>query len=392
MLRSLYSGISGLRAHQTMLDVTGNNIANVNTAGFKASSTQFQDTLSQMTQGASGPQAETGGSNPAQIGLGVRVAGVSTNFAQGSSQSTGRATDMMISGDGFFVTSKGGQQLFTRAGAFSPDAAGQLVSPDGGILQGWTAVSGVVNTGGPVSGITLNANNLVPANATSSVTVDGNLPSDGAENTPLERVVKVYNASGAERNLTLTFTRAGNDWTVTGNDGSGATTTTLTQDASGNLTPANATLAVGGGITVNLGGISAFAGMTSLAVSGQDGSASGKLESYTLGNDGSVIGSFSNGVKQVLAKIALAKFTNPSGLEKAGGSSYVATANSGGVQLGGAGDAGIGSLAAGSLEMSNVDLSQEFTNLIVAQRGFQANARIITTSDEVLQELGNLKR
>ena len=299
---------------------------------------------------------------------------------------------MMISGDGFFVTSKGGQQLFTRAGAFSPDAAGQLVSPDGGILQGWTAVSGVVNTGGPVSGITLNANNLVPANATSSVTVDGNLPSDGAENTPLERVVKVYNASGAERNLTLTFTRAGNDWTVTGNDGSGATTTTLTQDASGNLTPANATLAVGGGITVNLGGISAFAGMTSLAVSGQDGSAAGKLESYTLGNDGSVIGSFSNGVKQVLAKIALAKFTNPSGLEKAGGSSYVATANSGGVQLGGAGDAGIGSLAAGSLEMSNVDLSQEFTNLIVAQRGFQANARIITTSDEVLQELGNLKR
>ena len=215
MLRSLYSGISGLRAHQTMLDVTGNNIANVNTAGFKASSTQFQDTLSQMTQGASGPQAETGGTNPAQIGLGVRVAGVSTNFAQGSSQSTGRATDMMISGDGFFVTSKGGQQLFTRAGAFSPDAAGQLVSPDGGILQGWTAVDGVVNTGGPVGDLALNANNLVPAKATSSVTVDGNLPSEGGT---LERVVKVYDATGAERNLTLTFTGAGNSWSVSGAD------------------------------------------------------------------------------------------------------------------------------------------------------------------------------
>lgn len=391
MLRSLYSGISGLRAHQTMLDVTGNNIANVNTAGFKASSTQFQDTLSQMTQGASGPQAETGGSNPAQIGLGVRVAGVSTNFAQGSSQSTGRATDMMISGDGFFVTSKGGQQLFTRAGAFNPDAAGQLVSPDGGILQGWTAVNGVVNTGGPVGNLSLNANTLVPASATTQVTVDGNLPSDGTPGAPLERVVKVYDGTGAERNLTLTFTRNGNDWTVSGNDGSGPSSTTLSQDASGNLTPANASLAVGG-ITVNLGGISAFAGLTSLAVSGQNGSAAGKLESFTLGNDGSLIGSFSNGVKQVLAKIALAKFTNPSGLEKAGGSSYVATANSGGVQLGGAGDAGIGSLSGGSLEMSNVDLSQEFTNLIVAQRGFQANARIITTSDEVLQELGNLKR
>ena len=180
MLRSLYSGISGLRAHQTMLDVTGNNIANVNTAGFKASSTQFQDTLSQMTQGASGPQAETGGSNPAQIGLGVRVAGVSTNFAQGSSQSTGRATDMMISGDGFFVTSKGGQQLFTRAGAFRPDAAGQLVSPDGGILQGWTAVNGVVNTGG--AGRRHHAERQHPGarSATNAVTVDGNLPSDAA--------------------------------------------------------------------------------------------------------------------------------------------------------------------------------------------------------------------
>lgn len=387
MLRSLYSGISGLRAHQTMLDVTGNNIANVNTAGFKASSTQFQDTLSQMTQGASGPQAETGGSNPAQIGLGVRVAGVSTNFAQGSSQSTGRATDMMISGDGFFVTSKGGQQLFTRAGAFSPDAAGQLVSPDGGILQGWTAVNGVVNTGGPVGDLALNANNLVPAVSTNAVTVDGNLPSEGGT---LERVVKVYDATGAERNLTLTFTGAGNSWNVSGADDNGSTGTATLGFTNGKLT-SGGPLTVGG-ITVNLPEVSSFAGMTSLAVSGQNGSAAGKLESYTLGNDGSLIGSFSNGVKQVLAKIALANFTNPSGLEKTGGSSYVATANSGGVQLGGAGDAGIGSLSGGSLEMSNVDLSQEFTNLIVAQRGFQANARIITTSDEVLQELGNLKR
>ena len=387
MLRSLYSGISGLRAHQTMLDVTGNNIANVNTAGFKASSTQFQDTLSQMTQGASAPQGETGGSNPAQIGLGVRVAGVSTNFAQGSSQSTGRATDMMISGDGFFVTSKGGQQLFTRAGAFSPDAAGQLVSPDGGILQGWTAVNGVVNTGGPVGDLALNANNLVPAASTTQVTVDGNLPSEGGT---LERVVKVYDATGAERNLTLTFTGAGNSWSVSGADANGNTGTASLSFTNGKLT-SGGPLTVGG-ITVALPEVSSFAGMTSLAVSGQNGSAAGKLESYTLGNDGSLIGSFSNGVKQVLAKIALANFTNPSGLEKAGGSSYVATANSGGVQLGGAGDAGIGSLSGGSLEMSNVDLSQEFTNLIVAQRGFQANARIITTSDEVLQELTNLKR
>ena len=222
MLRSLYSGISGLRAHQTMLDVTGNNIANVNTAGFKASSTQFQDTLSQMTQGAAGPQAETGGSNPAQIGLGVRVAGVSTNFAQGSSQSTGRATDMMISGDGFFVTSKGGQQLFTRAGAFSPDAAGQLVSPDGGILQGWTAVNGVVNTGGPVGDLALNANNLVPAVSTER----GHRRRQPAERRDGDR----WNASSRSTTPPVpsgtspsTFTRAGNGWNVSGADGDGST-------------------------------------------------------------------------------------------------------------------------------------------------------------------------
>ncbi|RKR13607.1 flagellar hook protein FlgE [Arthrobacter oryzae] len=391
MLRSLYSGISGLRAHQTMLDVTGNNIANVNTAGFKSSTTQFQDTLSQMTQGASAPQGQSGGSNPAQIGLGVRVAGVSTNFSQGSSQSTGRATDMMISGDGFFVTSKGGQQLFTRAGSFNFDAASQLVSPDGGILQGWTAKSGgAIDTAGAIGDITLNPNNMV-ATATSKITLDGNLPGDAAAGTTFDRVVKVYDATGAARDMTLTFTaNGGNSWNIGGTDGTtsgGPITRTFTN---GKLDP-GAALTVGG-IGVDLAQVSAYAGMSTLTVSGQNGSATGKLESFTLGNDGSLIGSFSNGTKQVLAKIALAKFTNPTGLEKAGSSSYVATANSGGVQLGGAGDPGIGTLSAGSLEMSNVDLSQEFTNLIVAQRGFQANARIITTSDEVLQELTQLKR
>lgn len=388
MLRSLYSGISGLRAHQTMLDVTGNNIANVNTAGFKSSTTQFQDTLSQMTQGASAPQGQTGGSNPAQIGLGVRVAGVTTNFSQGSSQSTGRATDMMISGDGFFITNKGGQQLFTRAGSMTFDANSQLVSPDGGILQGWTATGGAVNQAGPVGNITLNPNTMVAA-ATKTVTLDGNLPSDAAVGSPdLQRIVKVYDAKGVESSLALNFSKTAAGWNVadgTTNIGS------MTFGADGKILT-GATLTTAGGLTVDLSKVSGYATMNSLTVAGQDGAPVGKLESFTLGNDGSLIGSFSNGTKQVLAKIALAKFTNPAGLEKAGGSSYVATANSGNVQLGAAGDPGIGTLAGGSLEMSNVDLSQEFTNLIVAQRGFQANARIITTSDEVLQELTQLKR
>ena len=155
MLRSLYSGISGLRSHQTMLDVTGNNIANVNTTAFKSSATQFRDTLSQLTQGAGGPQAQVGGTNPSQIGLGVQVAGISTNFAQGSAQATGRATDIMISGDGFFVTQLGGETLYTRAGSFDFDASGRLVAPDGSIVQGWGAVNGVVTEGGAIGAIQL---------------------------------------------------------------------------------------------------------------------------------------------------------------------------------------------------------------------------------------------
>ncbi|MDQ0261026.1 flagellar hook protein FlgE [Sinomonas atrocyanea] len=391
MLRSLYSGISGLRAHQTMLDVTGNNIANVNTTGFKGSSTQFEDTLSQLTQGASGPQPATGGTNPAQIGLGVKVAAVTTNFTQGSAQTTGKATDMMISGDGFFITSRGGQQLYTRAGSFGFDAGGRLVGPDGGILQGWTAnAAGVVNTGAPIGDVTLSPTATIPAVATSQVGVDGNLPSDAAAGTSLERDIKVFDANGTARNLALTFTKTAGGWNVAAADADGATGAGTLAFTGGKQT-AGGTLAVGG-ITVDFGAVTGYAGMTTVAATSQNGSSAGTLEAFTLGSDGSLIGSFSNGLKQTVGRIALAKFTNPSGLEKAGDSSYTVTANSGTAQVGQAGDPGFGTLAGGALEMSNVDLSQEFTNLIVAQRGFQANARIITTSDQVLQELVDLKR
>lgn len=391
MLRSLYSGISGLRAHQTMLDVTGNNIANVNTTGFKGSSTQFQDTLSQLTQGAAGPQGLTGGTNPAQIGLGVRVAAVTTTFTQGSAQTTGKATDMMISGDGFFVTSKGGQQLYTRAGSFGLDASGHLVGPDGGLLQGWSAdASGRVNTGGPTGDLLLTSTTTMPAKATTRVDVSGNLPSDAAVGTAVKRDIQVFDASGVARNLSVTFTRTAGGWNVNAADASGASGSGTLAFVDGKQSGAGSVSL--GGITVDLGTVTGYAGSTTVAATGQDGYKAGNLEAFSLGADGSLVGSFSNGVRQVVGRVALARFTNPEGLEKAGDSSYVATANSGGAQVGQAGDAGFGSLVGGALEMSNVDLSQEFTNLIVAQRGFQANARIITTSDQVLQELVDLKR
>ncbi|MCY0903388.1 flagellar hook protein FlgE [Arthrobacter sp. H14-L1] len=388
MLRSLYSGISGLRAHQTMLDVTGNNIANVNTQGFKSSSVQFQDTLSQLTKSASSPQAAAGGTNAAQVGLGVQVAGIATNFAQGSTQATGKSTDMMISGDGFFITKHGGATLYTRAGAMNPDAQGRLVTPDGGILQGWMASpDGTVGTGAPVSDIVLSTGTTVPAAATSRATASGNLPSDGA-GSPLTRDIQVYDNLGKATNIAMTFTHsAGNSWTVSA---AGSPAKPLTFDANGGL-PANTTMTAAG-VTVDLSTVTGFAGLSTITAKADDGRAAGTLKSYSVSQDGTIVGSFSNGITQSVGQVALATFTNPGGLEKAGNSSYTVTANSGAATTGTAGSAGMGTLASGVLEMSNVDLSQEFTNLIVAQRGFQANARIITTSDEVLQELTNLKR
>jgi flagellar hook protein FlgE len=398
MLRSLFSGISGLRSHQTMLDVTGNNIANVNTTGFKASQIQFQDTLSQMLNAASGAQDGVGGQNPAQVGLGVQVAGITTNFTQGAAQLTGRSTDMMISGDGFFVVRQGTQQYYTRAGSFDFDSSGQMVLPgDGAIVQGWAAQDGVIDTSGAIGDISVKVGTVMPAKATTTAPFAGNLQADAKEGTIKTLTVKAYDSIGTEREIEVTMTKTATGWTMGATDGTATyATTPLTFDGTGNLTwtdatSGDATFALGG-VTVDLSGVTGMAGVDTVAAGKQDGYASGILESFALGADGTITGSFSNGLKQALGRIALASFTNPSGLSKAGGSLFTTTVNSGDPQVGAAGTGGRGTLSAGSLEMSNVDLSTEFTQLIIAQRGFQANSRVITTSDEVLQELVNLKR
>lgn len=391
MLRSLYSGISGLRSHQQMLDVTGNNIANVNTVGFKSSSTVFQDTLSQMTQGAGGPQTGIGGTNPAQIGLGVQVAGVSTNFAQGSAQATGKATDLMISGDGFFVTRLGNDTVYSRAGAFDFDADGRLVSADGKIVQGYQATNGVVNENGQLGDIVLPLDAAAPAVRTTTAGVTGNLPSETTAGTKLTRDATVYDASGAKHTMSLTYTKTAGGWDVEALDGQGnRATTSLAFGADGKLT-AGGTVTVGN-IAVDMTQLTGFASLNTASIASQNGTSAGSLQGYSIAKDGTVVGTFSNGASLAIGRVALATFANPAGLEKTGASGYRATANSGNATVGAPGSPGVGQLASGTLEMSNVDLSQEFTNLIVAQRGFQANARIITTSDEVLQELTNLKR
>ena len=285
MLRSLFAGISGLRVNQTMLDVTGNNIANANTIGFKSSSTVFQDTLSQMLTASSAAGGGLGGTNPIQVGLGVQVAATNTNFNQGSNQSTGRPTDMMINGDGMFVVQRGNETTYTRAGAFSWDQNGTLVTPGGGRVQGYAV--------DPATGLH------------TAVLGDIALPADDGAVAP--------------------------------------------------ATPS-------------------------------------ELSSYEIGRDGKVTCTFENGTKQVVAQVAIADFNNPMGLARAGETSFTTTANSGVAEVGVAGEGSRGSLSPGSVEMSNVDLAAEFTNLILAQRGFQASSRVITTSDQVLEDLVNIKR
>jgi flagellar hook protein FlgE len=432
MLRSMFSGVSGLRSHQTMMDVIGNNIANVNTVGYKSASVIFQDVLSQTIRGAGVPDGATGGSggtNPAQVGLGVTIAGISNNFTQGASQLTGRSTDLSIQGDGFFVVRNNTDQLYTRAGSLNFDALGRLTTADGSILQGWTAdANGVINPNAAVGDLAMPLGQSTAPQVTGNVRLGGNLPADAAVGTSIVTSLTVYDVQGSPIDATLTFAKTAADtWTVTATmpDKAGGPavtvgTATLNWDAAATppafnpapaltLTPTvppavppavqQSTGAWGGNtITVDFGAtgdataLRQFSGQSSVAALSQDGSALGTLQSFTIGQDGVVTGVFSNGRTRPIGQIALAAFSNASGLEKTGSSLYRASVNSGLPQIGLAGGGGRGTLAGSTLEMSNVDLAQEFTNLIIAQRGFQANSRVITASDELLQDLVNLKR
>ena len=392
MLRSLFSGISGLRSHQQMMDVTGNNIANVNTVGFKSSATIFEDTLSQLLNAAGAPQPPNGGTNPAQIGLGVKLAAINTNFGQGAAQTTGRSTDLMITGDGFFAVRNGGETLYTRAGSFSFDANGLLVDPQGAVVQGWTANSaGKVDTNTTVGNVQLPVGTLLQPQATTEVTIGGNLPADTTSTSPIVTSITGYDQQGNKVVYTTSFAKVSpTSWDVTVTDGATSQTQNVAFAPDGS-TPTPPTFLFGT-VTIDLSGVTSYAGGSSVASQKQNGSALGSLQSFTLASDGTLIGIFSNGLKQPLAQLALANFNNPVGLEKVGNNDYRTTVNSGEPHLGTAGTGGRGTLQAGSLEMSNVDLGQEFTNLIISERGFQANSKVITASDEVLQDLVNLKR
>ncbi|BFU42115.1 flagellar hook protein FlgE [Krasilnikovia sp. MM14-A1004] len=404
MLRSLFSGISGLRAHQQMMDVTGNNIANVNTTGYKSSQAVFQDTLSQMVNAAGAPQPQAGGTNPAQVGLGVRLASINANFSQGAAQTTGKSSDMMIQGDGFFVVKSNGESLYTRAGSFTFDGNGSLTTPNGQIVQGWTANNGVVNTAGAPGDIQLPIGISLAPTVTQNMTFTGNFSNEAVIGDYKDIPVKVYDAAGAANTIVVRFTKtqtiANGDpaevWQADLQDGNPPVDIVFNNGKAVGAPDPITGLDTGklalGPYTIDIHDCTQYSGLTEARVSNSDGSGAGILSSYTVSNTGQIVGVFSNGLKQTLGQLALANFNNVNGLEKIGDSMFRSTVNSGLAQVGAAGSAGLGLISSGMLEMSNVDLAQEFTNLVIAQRGFQANSRIITTSDEILQELVNLKR
>ncbi|HHV54078.1 MAG TPA: flagellar hook protein FlgE [Firmicutes bacterium] len=407
MLRSLYTGVAGLKSHQIDLDVIANNIANVNTPGFKASRVLFAELLNQTLKEAQAPAENRGGINPSQVGMGVGVAGIDLLMGQGPIQPTGIPSDLAILGEGFFALQDyRGATVLTRNGAFQLDAQGYFVHRGSGYrLMGWKVdTSGKVDRGAPPKALQLDLGARAPR-ATTKVVYEGNLDANvqTGETSRVAPSVIVYDQLGRAHELTLGFTRgSGNEWTVTVKyDGvdAGGSPFTITFDQNGQLTT-GAQLSVqvdtGGGntqtIQLDLTRLTQYAQADTVYASSQDGSSGGELEAVVVDPEGNVIGQYSNNERYVLGQLALATVVNPAGLSKEPGSVFRTTANSGSVHWGTAGSANVGQIEAQALEMSNVDLAQEFANMIVAQRGFQANTRVITTTDDVLQEIVNLRR
>jgi flagellar hook protein FlgE len=409
MIGSLFAGISGLNANATAMTVIGDNIANVNTTGFKANRASFANVLSQSLGGSSG----------GDIGRGVEFWGTSPLWTQGSLENTGSPTDLAINGKGFFIVQDNtGANFFTRAGQFHLDQAGDMVNPDGYLVQGYQ----IDSTGslGNLTTISIPGERISPPSATTALSFDINLDSQTATNGTYSTSQTVFDSLGNAIPLTLTFTRqaASQTWSVAGSVAApngpvtinGAASAAVTFDSSGNMTAPAAdgalaiTLANGAGTPLSitwdlydaggtsLGDITGYASSSATTFQYQDGYASGVLRNISVDEDGVVTAAYSNGQLIPTYQIALADFPSYDGLAKMGQNLYAESLASGQPMAGVAGNGRLGSITPSAIEMSNIDLAQEFVKMITTQRAFQANSRVITTSDEILAELINIKR
>lgn len=454
-MRSMYAGVSGLRVHQTKMDVISNNIANINTIGFKRSTVSFKDSFNQTVSAPSAANADRGGMNAQQIGMGSNVNGIVNVMTQGAAQRTDYGSDLMIDGEGFFIVKDSEGFGFTRAGSFEVDANGNLVNSSGASVCGWKAVEDPDNPGQqkiikdlvtPIN-IYEGGNLYSPAEKTTQVEFTGNFNQD--TNPEQKNTISFFDSQGNKYSINIMFTRdtnTPNQWNVslpTVNQPNGSIEVTINGNKKAylpNVNLQNTTLtfntdgklqSVGGGnadnvsfnlpelnlsqltdetgtainfsaetistaqepIRIDFSTVTQFQSKPTVTSQAKDGTTAGNMTGYSIDANGVIIGTYSNGRSKKLGQIALADFANPAGLEKSGGSLYRETANSGSFDGIGTDASTIGSaLQGGALEMSNVDLSYEFSEMITTQRGFQANSRIITASDEMIQDLVNLKR
>lgn len=435
--RSLNTGTSSLRAHQTRFDVISNNIANVNTHGYKSSRTNFTETFNQIYDHGRMPDIKAGigagGMNPFQIGLGVRVGSVTHDFSQGNLDITNRPLDLALQGEGFFIYRKNGGEVYSRAGAISHDKEGYLAeSSSGAMLQGYNVskdangriaknADGTSILEGKYDNLRIEKNIVSPPKQTAKISLAGNLNSSDATGAVRNTSINIFDNQGAVHSLNFRFTKHatanrydlsvqydGNDITLTTDpqpvtfrpDGTiiGPSSINITAEMLNNVIAGR--FAAGSIIEVSLAdphniltGITQFSGPSNATAGKQDGYGSGTLIDLSIDDLGQVWGSFTNSQSEILGKVVVAKFANPQGLKHMGDNFLMKSPNSGDPTKGSVSEI-LPSTAvrSNSLEMSNVDLTTEFTNMITTQRAYEAAAKTVTSSDEILQTTVNLKR
>jgi flagellar hook protein FlgE len=400
--------LTGLEANSVALDTIGNNLANLNTTAFKGQTTSFSDLFYQNI-------GSTGSGDALQVGLGTQVSGTNTDFSQGSLSTTTNSTDMALNGSGFFVVDQGGLEQLTRSGNFQLDQSGNLQTTTGAGVMGYAAANGVVNTNTPLTTLQIPVDATQAAQATQDFGITANLDAATAIGGTFSTTITMYDSLGTSHAATVNFTKtADNTWSyaisLPAGDATGTpvnNTGTLTFSSSGALlTPAAnvkgisfPTLSDGANDmtfnwdlynTAGAPQIGQTVGTSTATASTQDGFASGSYKSFSVDSAGVISAGFSNGQTVTIGQIAVASVTNVEGLTVEGGNNYQTTAASGAASVGAPGAGGRGSIEDDTLEQSNVDISTEFANLIVAQRAFEANSKTVTTFDTVTQETINM--
>ena len=412
---SLFSTpLSGLNASSTALQAISNNLANMNTDGYKAQSAIFSDVFYQNL-------GSSGDANPIQVGFGTQVEGMSTDLTNGPVTSTGVSSNMALDGAGYFVTSNSAGALsYTRAGDFTTNVNGQLATPSGDLVMGYPAVGGVVSTSASLQPINVGTGATTAATPTANFSFTTNLDANAATGTTYTPTpISVYDSLGQAHLLSVTYTKTGtNAWSynvsVPSSDvqgGTGTSTTvgsgTLSFSSTGALTAPSAPIALTMGpftdgaaamspnwqVSDSSGNslLTQSATTSSTSAQTQDGFAAGTLSSFTVLQDGTVQATFTNGQQRAIAQVAVASFANPEGLSLSGTNQYAPTAASGQAVIGKAGTAGLGTIEGSSVEQSNVDVATELSDLIVAQRSYEANAKAITAFDQIEQDTIQMK-